>query len=268
MPTTEDDWLIVAGDVAEEFGQVKYALARLSERFAKVIWVPGNHELWTPPRDPVQLRGENRYRRLVDVCRSMGVLTPEDPYPTWQTASGPIVIAPLFLLYDYSFRPAGTFTKEEALSVAASTGVICTDEYLLHPDPHPSREDWCRERVAYSKERLDALEGAPTVLVNHWPLHREPTQILRHPEFALWCGTDRTAAWHVQYNARVVVYGHLHIPRTSNISGVRFDEVSVGYPREWKAQRTRANWLHEVLPGAAPNVMDARRSQSIEKGRP
>lgn len=61
---------------------------------------------------------------------SAGVVTPEDPYPTWQTATGPVVIAPLFVLYDHTFHPAGSFTKEEALSVAASVGVVCTEEYF------------------------------------------------------------------------------------------------------------------------------------------
>ena len=36
------------------------------------------------------------------------------------------------------------------------------------------------------------------------------------------------------------------------LSGVRFEEVSVGYPREWKARRARSDWLREVLPGV-PN---------------
>lgn len=76
------------------------------------------------------------------------MVTSEDPYPTWQAATVPVVIAPLFVLYDYTFRPAGTFTKEEALSVEASAGVVCTDEYFLHPDPHPTREDRCRARLA------------------------------------------------------------------------------------------------------------------------
>ena len=36
--------------------------------------------------------------------------------------------------------------------------------------------------------------------------------------------------------ARAVVYGHLHIPRTTWYDGVRFEEVSLGYPREWRAR--------------------------------
>jgi hypothetical protein len=54
-----------------------------------------------------------------------------------------------------------------------------------------------------------------------------------------WCGTARTADWHKRFNAAVVVYGHLHIPRTTYHDGVRFEEVSLGYPREW-SKRSRA----------------------------
>src|SRR5260221_4935508 len=61
-PASPEDWLIVAGDVAENVGDVVWALALLRERFARVIWVPGNHEMWTPPKDPVTLRGEARHQ--------------------------------------------------------------------------------------------------------------------------------------------------------------------------------------------------------------
>jgi hypothetical protein len=35
----------------------------------------------------------------------------------------------------------------------------------------------------------------------------------------------------------VVVYGHLHIPRTIVHDDVRFEEVSLGYPREGRPGR-------------------------------
>lgn len=234
-PESPGDWLIVAGDVAEHVSDVEWTLRTLSERYGTVIWTPGNHELWTVKDDPVRLRGEARYRRLVDMCRGLGVLTPEDPYPVWDGEGGPVTIAPLFILYDYTFRPDGASTKEEALAIAHESGVVCTDEVFLHPDPHPTRDAWCDARVAYTEKRLAALEpGTRTVLVNHWPLVREPTRVLWYPEFAQWCGTELTADWHTRFSVHTVVYGHLHIPRTTWYDGVRFEEVSVGYPREWR----------------------------------
>jgi 3',5'-cyclic AMP phosphodiesterase CpdA len=225
-----DDWLIVAGDVAETVRDIRWTLGVLREKFGKVIWTPGNHELWTAKNDPVQLRGDDRYRHLVEVCRQLDVVTPEDPYPVWQET---VTVAPLFLLYDYSFLPPGCRTAQEGLAYAHETGIVCTDELFLHPDPFATRADWCAARVAYSEQRLEALTTA-TVLVNHWPLVREPTRILRYPEFAQWCGTDKTADWHIRFRAAAAVYGHLHIPRTTHYDGVRFEEVSLGYPREWQ----------------------------------
>ena len=90
------------------FSQVEKSFALLSTRFIKVIWVLGNHELWTTSNDEVQLWGEAHCQKLVDVCGVLGVVTLEGPYPRWQTATGPVVIAPPFVLYDYTFRPAGT----------------------------------------------------------------------------------------------------------------------------------------------------------------
>jgi 3',5'-cyclic AMP phosphodiesterase CpdA len=248
-PTSPGDWLLVAGDVCELMSDFERAMWLLSERFAKVVWAPGNHELWTYPRDPVLLRGEERYHHLVEVCRSLGVVTPEDPYPVWEGPGGPVVVAPLFVLYDYTFRTPGVTSTEAALALAYETGVVCSDEMFLHPDPYPSREAWCAARLKETERRLEERPGGlPTVLVNHYPLVREPTRILRYPEFAIWCGTESTAAWHRRFRAAAVVYGHLHIPRTTWHDGVRFEEVSLGYPREWKPRPTTPGQLRQILP--------------------
>lgn len=249
-PRSEEDWLIVAGDVGEKSADIEWALSTLSGRFAKVVWAPGNHELWTPRGDPLQLRGQERYAHLVEVCRSLGISTPQDPYPVWEGPGGPVTVAPLFVLYDYSFFAPGTSTKEESLAAAYEKGVVCTDEFFLHPDPYPSREAWCAARVEESERRLAACDPAfPTVLVNHFPLVREPTRVMHHQEFVQWCGTARTADWHRRFRAAAVVYGHLHIPRTTWHDGVRFEEVSVGYPREWRRPRHPRVGLRTVLPG-------------------
>jgi 3',5'-cyclic AMP phosphodiesterase CpdA len=250
-PTSPHDWLIVAGDVSETFADVVGTLALLRQRFARVIWAPGNHELWTTANDPVQTRGEQRYLDLVQRCRQLDVLTPEDPYAVWEGTGGPATVVPLFLLYDYSFRMPGMPTKAMALQHAYDTGVVCADEMMLHPDPYPSREEWCRARVAYTLERLETGDpGRPTILVNHFPLVRQPTDVLRYPQFAQWCGTELTADWHVRYRAAVALYGHLHIPRTTWYDGVPFQEVSLGYPREWRARSAPPVMLRPVLLGS------------------
>jgi 3',5'-cyclic AMP phosphodiesterase CpdA len=249
-PESAGDWLLVAGDVGEIVSDIEWALTTLSKRFATVIWVPGNHELWTHREDPVQLRGERRYLHLVELCRSLGVITPEDPYPVWEGPGGPVTIAPLFVLYDYTFLPAGAATKAAALAQAYESGVVCSDEMLLHPDPYPSREAWCQARVEESERRLQQRDpDLPTILVNHFPLIREPTRALRYQQFAQWCGTTATADWHIRFNAAAAVYGHLHIPRTTWHEGVPFQEVSYGYPREWRRRGRPPGPPRQILPG-------------------
>ncbi|MDN6226517.1 metallophosphoesterase family protein, partial [Corynebacterium flavescens] len=102
VPPDPADWLIVAGDVAERTELVLRILHELQRRYAQVIWVPGNHELFSRSQDRFQ--GREKYTELVEGCREMGVITPEDPYPVFAG----VTIVPLFTLYDYSFRPAGT----------------------------------------------------------------------------------------------------------------------------------------------------------------
>ncbi len=253
-PESEADWLIVCGDVSETIADVEWALGLLAERFAKVVWTPGNHELWTTPDEQLKLRGEQRYQRLVDICRRLEVLTPEDPYAVWEGDGGPLTIAPLFLLYDYSFGCNIASTSERALALAHEAGIVCSDEFLLHPDPYRSRAAWCRARVSHSEARLEACDrDIPIVIVAHFPLIDSPTRVLMHPEFAQWCGTTLTADWHRRFRTYAVVYGHLHIPRVTWHDGVRFEEVSLGYPREWHRRNSARPILRTIAP--APEAL-------------
>jgi predicted phosphodiesterase len=251
-PGDRGDWLIVAGDVGEVFADVGFVLASLANRFAKVIWTPGNHELWTLPSDKVALRGAARYEALVKVCRRFGVVTPEDEFPVWDGPAGPVTVAPLFTLYDYSFLADGAAAgngRPAALAAARRAGISPVDEGRLHTDPYPSAAAWCRDLVAAAERRLAAVDG-PVVLASHWPLVRDPVAALRHQEFAPWCGSVLTAGWHRRHDVVAAVYGHLHIPRTARYDGVRFEEVSVGYPREWQRRGTAAPDPRVILEGA------------------
>ena len=249
IPPHPDDWLILAGDVGETEAHLHFALATLTRRFARVLWAPGNHDLWTLPSDLGRLRGEAKYLHLVSICRDYGVLTPEDPYILWSGEGPTCLLAPLFVLYDYSFRP-DYVSADDALEWAAKSGVLCTDEVLLHADPYPSRAAWCAARCAYTVRRLEkASLQAPLVLINHFPLRQDLVRLARIPRFSLWCGTRHTEEWHVRFPALAVIYGHLHIRATEYRDGVRFEEVSLGYSSQWHHPRGVQGYLREILPG-------------------
>ena len=249
MPAYPEDWLIVAGDIGETEAHLHYAFTILTHQFARVIWTPGNHDLWTMPKDRSQLRGVAKYERMVEICREYGVLTPEDPYVQWPGDGKPYVLAPLFTLYDYSFRPDHV-PADQAIAWAAETNVVCTDESFLYPDPYPSREAWCWARCDYTEQRLQSLSpSTPTILINHFPLREDLVRLRYIPRFSLWCGTKRTHDWHTRFAAAVVIYGHLHIRATDWRDSVRFEEASLGYPKQWDQSRSIDSYLREILPG-------------------
>jgi hypothetical protein len=248
MEPRSDDWLALAGDVGETEAHLELALDALVPRFARVLWTPGNHELWTT--HGTGLRGQAKYERLVAIARAHGVLTPEDPYPVWpgSTDDAPVVVAPLFLLYDYTFAP-DEVPPERAVAWAAETGIVCADESRLDPAPYASRSEWCAARCASTHARLAALPpNARTVLINHFPLRREHAVLRMIPRFSIWCGTRATEDWHLRFRALAVVSGHLHIRSTRHLDGVRFEEVSLGYPPQWDQGRAADQYLREILP--------------------
>ena len=246
LPTYPDDWLILAGDVADGLVHLDWCFSALTKKFKQLVWVPGNHELWTRPGRAGEPRGVALYDKLVEVARGHGVITPKDPYPVFPHPTGNVLIAPLFLLYDYSFRPRSV-GAEQVIAWARQGRSVCSDEYLLHPDPFPDRSAWCAALCAETVARLEAHPpNLPKVLVNHYPLEEQHAVLPRAPRFTPWCGTRRTRGWHKRFNARAVIFGHLHIRGTSWVDGVPFQEVSLGYPSQWDRDRGIGAYLREV----------------------
>lgn len=247
MPVHPDDWLIVAGDAGDTPAQLDFVLRTLTPRFGQLVWVPGNHDLWTPRDLPVEQRGVAHYERQVALCRRYGVLTPEDPFAIWPGDGPRRAIVPLFLLYDYSFAP-DEVGPEGAVVWARQAGLRSADEELLHPHPFPSRAAWCHDRVRQAESRLVALPSeARLILINHFPLRADLAVLPRIPRFRIWCGTRLTEDWHRRFNVEAAIYGHLHLRSSRTIDGVRFEEVSLGYPRQWDPSRGVDGYLRRIL---------------------
>jgi 3',5'-cyclic AMP phosphodiesterase CpdA len=127
-----DDWLILAGDTGDTLAQLTLALDVVTRRFARVIWTPGNHDLWTPRQWPDSRRGEAHSRAsstpaVSARCRHAG-----------GSVRGLAGYRPrhraLLHLYDYSFGPA--FARR-GRGVGDQTKVQCADELLLAPARTP-----------------------------------------------------------------------------------------------------------------------------------
>jgi hypothetical protein len=85
------------------------------------------------------------------------------------------------------------------------------------------------------------------VLVNHWPLRYDVVRLGRVPRYSPWCGTRATEHWHQRFGAIVCIHGHQHVRATDLRDGVRFEEVSLGYPAHWDHARGAAGYLRRIL---------------------
>jgi predicted phosphodiesterase len=247
LPAYPEDWLIVAGDICEGLELFNEALGWLTKRFARVVWVPGNHELWLTDRGQAPRSSVTKYAALVEIARRNGVLTPEDPFVVWPPTGD--VIVPLCTLYDYSFRPDDV-TLDNVVAWAAEFRNVAADEHLISAAPFPGMVEWCAARCDATEDRLarELAADAQTILVGHYPLREDLVRIPRIPRFTPWCGTRRTEDWHVRYRAVVAVSGHLHVRRTDWRDGTRFEEVSLGYPRQWDAAKGVRGYMREIMP--------------------
>ncbi|WP_315729207.1 MULTISPECIES: metallophosphoesterase family protein [unclassified Bradyrhizobium] len=94
------DILIVAGDVSDYLDAVAMTLSALTARFHKVLYVPGNHELWVM-RDRKPKSSSEKLHEVLAVAESCGAST-----KTFHSQK--LAIVPLLGWYDYSFgEPSG-----------------------------------------------------------------------------------------------------------------------------------------------------------------
>jgi hypothetical protein len=113
--------------------------------------------------------------------------------------------------------------------------------------------------VALTEKRLSALDPtARLVLVNHFALDERLLRLWMIPRFSPWCGTRKTAGWHTRYPVDVVVHGHTHMRTTMMLDGVRFEEVSLGYPRHWVQAKGAAAYVRQILPDPAAPWVERR----------
>lgn len=247
LPHFDNDWLILAGDIGETEEHLRFALSVLTPKFKKIIWTPGNHDLWTYPLNNYTLKGEKKYLKLVSICQKYGVITPEDEYPTYSDKEIVYKVIPILTLYDYSFKP--DFVKEgNEVEWASESGVICADEELLIPEPFGSIKDWCRDRCAYTEHRIASIDSEiPIIVINHYPLLKELGRIYTFPRFSIWCGTTLTEKWLDLFNIKITIYGHLHIRSSKIVRGVKHEEVSFGYPNDWDHSKGLQFYLRKIV---------------------
>ena len=238
-PETDDDWLLVAGDVAETVADIQWALRLLARPLRQGHLGAGQPRAVDPPRGPGHAARRRPLRapgRAVPGARRGHARGPVPGLGGPRRAGHRRAAVPALRLL---LPPAGLRDQGGGARVRArGPGVVCTDEYLLHPDPYPTREAWCRGPGR--RDRAPARRAADRrcrrcwSTTSRWSAH--PTECCATRSSRMWCGTELTADWHRRFRAdghglRPPAHPADHLATTGSASR----RSRVGYPREWRA---------------------------------
>jgi predicted phosphodiesterase len=218
-----DDVLILAGDISDSLARLEWCLASLARRFARVLFVPGNHDLWVL-RDAPGLDSLRKFGQVCALAQQCGVgMAPH--------RAGAVTIVPLLGWYDYSFgapepRLRAAWMDYRACRWPAGHGPAEVTDFFLAKNP-----------VA-----LADTDAAMVITFSHFL----PRNDLAPPDLAAArrvldpvMGTSKLDVQLRRLGASIHVYGHSHLNGLRTVDGVRYINNAFGTPRE-RAASARA----------------------------
>jgi len=209
------DVLILAGDISDRLSILTLCFEQLERRFKQVLFVPGNHDLWTR-RDEEKLTSFDKFDRVSELALNCGISMNSAHYDT-------LSIIPLLSWYDFSFgqptdqllqtwmdfrscewgseiEPAGItqhfLALNEAVLQSKNETIITFSHFLPRIDVMPSF-------IPLSMQYLYPVLGSSLI----------DEQV-----------RELSSSFHV--------YGHSHVNQDIMIDGVRYFNNAFGYPSE------------------------------------
>lgn len=223
----QDDILIMAGDLTDNLRLLEACMKDLAAKFRKVLFVPGNHELWVV-RDGVE-NSFRKFERVMEICADCGVGSDVYQYDS-------LSIVPLFGWYDFSFGKPGSKLLDGWSDFKACSW----------PDGYAEAEI-TGHFVDMNKDRLDVTNGTvisfshflPRIDVMPWYIH--PSQRFLYPVL----GSDRIGDQVDALKPAMHIYGHSHVNNRVQIDGVDYINNAFGYPAETRIAGKELVCIHE-----------------------
>jgi len=213
------DVLICAGDLSHRLGEVSQSLQSLRKRFDKVMYIPGNHELWVNGHS--EGTSMEKFRQVMRVAAEEGVLTQP-------VILDDVSLVPLHGWYDYSFgEPSADLLQKWA------------DYHLcLWPDGLTQQE--IALYFLSQNQPLPTDTTKPVISFSHFvprgdlvPNSGTGGRFLRPV-----LGSEALDVQIRKLGAFMHIYGHYHVHGRQELDGVVYVNNALGYPREeWLAER-------------------------------
>jgi predicted phosphodiesterase len=223
-----DDVLILAGDVSDSLRLLSWCLGVLVARFKKVLYVPGNHDLWVV-RDGLEKTSLQKFQEVEAAVESSGA-----SMQSFREAG--LSIVPLLGWYDYSFGEPSDELKSIWMDYQACRwpGGFGVKEIAAH-------------FAAFNDGRV-AAGGDTVITFSHFlpridvmPGFIPKEKRILYPVL----GATQLERQLRRLQPSIHVYGHSHVNRKITIDGVTYINNAFGYPREARIASKRFLCIHE-----------------------
>jgi predicted phosphodiesterase len=222
------DVLILAGDVTDTRRRLDWCFSTLAKRFKKVLFVPGNHDIWVMRED----REKNSLQKFDEVCAVV-----ESSGASMQAFhERGVSIIPLLAWYDYSFGEP----SEELRSIWA--------DYRACRWPRGFTERDIAAHFASFNNQQVSLVGDTVITYSHFlpridvmPGFIPDAHKLLYPVL----GSAQLDLQLRKLNPSIHVYGHSHVNRQVQIDGISYINNAFGYPSETWLTSKRLMCIHE-----------------------
>ncbi|HEY0143899.1 MAG TPA: metallophosphoesterase [Thermoanaerobaculia bacterium] len=211
----QDDVLILAGDITDKLRLLEWCLGTLVKRFEKVLFVPGNHELWVI-RDGPEKTSMQKFDEVCQVVESSGASM--RPF-----RAGGVSILPLLGWYDDSFGEPGAELKAAWMDYRACrwpSGYTSRDVAVHFAALNEGQVSVAGDKVITYSHFLPRIDVMPAYIPQE---HRYLYPVL---------GSTLLEDQLRKLEASIHVYGHSHVSRRVTIDGVTYINNAFGYPSE------------------------------------
>lgn len=228
MDDYQNDILILAGDVSDVPYLLNLCFETLAKRFKKVLFVPGNHDLWVV-RLPEKMGSIDKFHCIASLAEGFGIST--QPYH-----SGPLSIVPLLGWYDYSFGQPSAALREAWMDFHACTW------------PEGFDAGQVTEFFTSQNEASLAVRNQTVISFSHFlpRIDLMPSYIpAQHQILFPVLGSSVLERQLRRLGPSIHVYGHSHVNQQLTLDGVLYINNAYGSPGETRISAKKLLCIHE-----------------------
>lgn len=210
----QDDWLLLAGDISDRMTLLAQCFTQVAEKFQRVLYVPGNHDLWVHRESHAD--SIEKYRAVCALARDLGLHLES-------IESDQVSVIAILGWYDYSFGQPSEQLLSNWVDYRAcqwpshfDEQKICQFFSQLNTAPVPQ----------LSKTVITCSHFVPRI--DLMPSFIPPRFRLVYPVL----GSVQIERDLRRYRPDIHVYGHSHVNVKRRLDGVTYINNAFAYPQE------------------------------------